>query len=323
MQTRPLGATSLRVTALGLGLAALGRPGYLTLGHDADLGPDKSVHALEARTFTVLDAAWDAGIRYFDTARSYGRGEAFLARWLQARQPQGACVGSKWGYRYTAQWRVDAEVHEVKEHTHRHFQTQWPQTQALLGERLSLYQVHSATLTSGVFDAPDLLDALAELRNAGVVIGLSVSGPRQADTVRRALAIERDGRRLFGAVQATWNVLERSAGPALQDARDAGMGVIVKEALANGRLTSRGDAGQTLRDRAEAHHVGVDALALAAVMAQPFCDVVLSGAATQAHLQSNVQALGVSHDVAKEIAHLIEAEDAEAYWSSRSQLTWS
>lgn len=47
-----------------------------------------------------------------------------------------------------------------------------------------------------------------------------------------------DGERLFNAVQATWNLLESSAAPALQTAHDAGLGAIVKESLADGRLRS-------------------------------------------------------------------------------------
>ena len=51
----------------------------------------------------------------------------------------------------------------------------------------------------------------------------------------------------FDCVQATWNVLEPSAGPALAAAHDAGLGVIIKEAVANGRLDRarrRAGAGQ-------------------------------------------------------------------------------
>ena len=33
----------------------------------------------------VLDAAYGAGVRYFDAARSYGRAEQFLGSWLRAR----------------------------------------------------------------------------------------------------------------------------------------------------------------------------------------------------------------------------------------------
>ena len=115
------------------------------------------------------------------------------------------------------------------------FRRQLEETRGLLGEHLALYQIHSATIDSGVLDDSALLAALAELREQGVRIGLSTSGPEQGKTVERA--IETGG---FDTVQATWNVLEPSAGPALAHADEAGMGVIIKEAVANGRLTSRG-----------------------------------------------------------------------------------
>src|SRR5262249_51543427 len=67
---------------LGLGLAALGRPGYITLGHGEDLGGETSVAAMERHCHVMLDAAWTAGVRWFDAARSYGRAEQFLASWL-------------------------------------------------------------------------------------------------------------------------------------------------------------------------------------------------------------------------------------------------
>ncbi|HEY8338570.1 MAG TPA: aldo/keto reductase, partial [Egibacteraceae bacterium] len=106
---RPLGSTALQVSPLGLGLAALGRPGYLNLGHADDLGRDRSVEALRARAWEVLDAAWALGVRIVDAARSYGRAEEFLAGWLAAREraPQDLVVSSKWGYTYTAGWRPD------------------------------------------------------------------------------------------------------------------------------------------------------------------------------------------------------------------------
>ncbi|TME47509.1 MAG: aldo/keto reductase, partial [Chloroflexi bacterium] len=85
MALRPLGLTGLRVTPIGLGLAALGRPGYLTLDRAHDLGHDRSVEALERRSHEVLSAAYDAGIRYVDAARSYGFAERFLGSWLRQR----------------------------------------------------------------------------------------------------------------------------------------------------------------------------------------------------------------------------------------------
>jgi len=323
LELTDLGTTGLRTTPVGLGLAALGRPGYINLGHDADLGPDKSVDALRDRTHDMLDAAWHHGIRYFDAARSYGRAEEFLGSWLRHVERPGVTVGSKWGYRYTADWRVDAEVHEVKEHTLAHFEAQRTETGATLGDHLDLYQVHSATPTSGLFDDPALLDRLARLRDTGVVVGLSLSGVPQAETLRRALDVERGGRPLFGAVQATWNLLERSVAPALEEAHERGVGVIIKEGLANGRLTDRGAPSVAAADRAERLGVGLDALALAAVIAQPFVDVVLSGAATRSQLASNLAALDVPIEEARAAVADTPPEVPGAYWSTRSTLPWS
>src|SRR5438132_37038 len=205
MPRRPLGRTGLTVTPIGLGLAALGRPGYITLGRDHDLGADRSMEALERR----------------------------------------------------------------------------------------------------VLEDKRVLAELSQLRASGLVIGLSVSGPRQAEVIRRSLAVEVDGVNPFETVQATWNLMEPSAGPALSEAHEAGWGVIIKEALANGRLADR------------------DTQAIAAVLANPWADVVLSGAVTPDQLLSTVRALH-AHVTADELARLAAlAEPPEKYWSERSRLQWT
>ena len=307
MALRPLGATGLKVTPIGFGLAAVGRPGYITLGREHDIGSDRSVESLERRSHDVLNAAYDAGIRYFDAARSYGFAERFLASWLHQRAlaADAVTVGSKWGYTYVGDWRVDARIHEVKDHSLAALHRQIHESRALLGEYLDLYQIHSATLESGVLDDHAVLAELTALRAGGLTIGLSVSGPRQAEVIRRALTVRIDGVNPFQAVQATWNLLEPSAGPALADAHDAGWGVIIKEALANGRLA--------LQDRT----------AIAAALANPWVDVVLSGAVTVEQLGSNVMAatMPLAPDQLTELAKL--AEPADQYWKERSQLAWS
>jgi aryl-alcohol dehydrogenase-like predicted oxidoreductase len=331
MQRRPLGTSNLLVTPIGLGLAALGRPGYINLGHAADLEHNYAVTTMAARTRAVCDAAWEAGVRYFDAARSYGRAEAFLGGWLRARShdPATLAVGSKWGYTYTADWRTDASVHEVKEHSLAVLQRQWAESRHELDPYLGLYQIHSATLESGVLERHEVLDELARLRAQGILVGLSVSGPRQAAVIRRALSVEVAGQPLFASVQATWNLLEPSAGLALAEAHAAGLGVIVKEALANGRLTARNDAPTFATQRAilerEAARLAcsLDALALAAALAQPWLGVVLSGAATVAQLQSNLTAYNVAWDDQAAAALAGLAEAPEPYWRMRAELPWN
>jgi aryl-alcohol dehydrogenase-like predicted oxidoreductase len=306
------------VSWLGLGLAALGRPGYINVGHHDDLAGRIEVAAMERHASAVLDAAHEGGIRYFDAARSYGKAEAFLASWLERRAlPPGAVtVGSKWGYTYTAAWRVDAEHHEVKDLSVTTLRRQLAESRALLGSHLRLYQIHSATLESGVLDDRAVLEELKRLRETGLAVGLTVTGARQAETIERALEI-----RIFDTVQATWNLLERSAGPMLAEAHAAGLGVIVKEALANGRLTARGDVS-TLLEVAERRGVAPDALALAAALAQPWADVVLSGAATVETLQSNLTALKLElGELDPGLESLAEAP--ARYWDERAKLRWN
>jgi aryl-alcohol dehydrogenase-like predicted oxidoreductase len=322
----PLGSTGPTVTPIGLGLAALGRPAYITLGRDADLGADRARSAMEHRCHDMLDAAYGAGIRYVDAARSYGKAEEFLSSWLRSRHiaPDALTVGSKWGYRYVGNWDMAAPVHETKDHSLGMLRAQLPETMALLGPYLDLYQIHSATLESGVLDDHAVLGALAELRATGVAVGLTVSGPRQAEVVRRALDLDVEGGSPFSTVQATWNVLEPSVGPALADARARGWGVLVKEVLANGRLTDRGDgaAVKAMETVANAHDASVDQVAVAAALGVSFTDVVLSGAVTRSQLASNLGALELSLTEEDRDRLGSIAEDPAVYWDRRSALPW-
>jgi aryl-alcohol dehydrogenase-like predicted oxidoreductase len=305
------------VAALGLGLAALGRPGYLNLGHAADLGDDRSVAALRRRAHQVLDAAWAGGVRHLDAARSYGRGEEFLGSWLRSRRPADAVVSSKWGYVYTAGWQVDADPPEVKRHDVETLRRQIAETREHLGEWLAVYAIHSATPDTGVLEDTAVLEELRALRRSGLRVGLSVSGISQGATIERALALG-----LFDAVQATWNLHERSVEPALEAASDAGLTVYVKEALANGRLAGR-EATPALAQAAAEDATTPDALALAAVMARPWADVVLCGAATVATLRSNLRAGGVTWTAELESRLATLREDPAAYWERRSALPWT
>jgi aryl-alcohol dehydrogenase-like predicted oxidoreductase len=309
------------VARLGLGMAAIGRPAYITTGRDADLPSDRSVEALEERARELLDAAGSLGISYVDTARSYGLAEEFLSRWLPGVDP-APFVASKWGYAYTGDWRLDAPEHEVKDHSLTAFERQFAETAGLLGRWLRLYQVHSLTPGSPLWNDRPLVARLAEVAGTGVELGFSTSGPAQADAVRRGVELVHDGVRLFTSVQATWNPLEPSVGPALAEAREAGMRVVVKEALANGRLTEPGSVhGTRLEDTARRHGVGTDAVALAAALAQPWCDVVLCGAVTVPQLRSNAAALDLVRAV--DLEDLVTPDPPEHYWAIRSRKRWS
>jgi aryl-alcohol dehydrogenase-like predicted oxidoreductase len=322
MEMVTLGRDGPPVSRIGLGLAATGRPAYITTHREVDFGNDRSEDALRRRTWQLLDAAYAAEVRYVDVARSYGLAELFLSQWFSARgDADDLVVGSKWGYTYVGGWDVAAPVQEVKDLSLATFARQYAETIALLGDRLRLYQVHSLTVESGALEDAALLAALALQRANGLLLGITTTGPAQADTVRRAFEVHVDGVQLFSSVQATWNVLEPSAGPALEEAHSGGWAVLVKEAVANGRLTRYGDAGAPgtpFGEAAAAAGVEPDVLAIAAVLAQPWATLVLSGAASVDQLTSNLRGVGTSVDVLPELA-----EPAAQYWAARSARPWT
>ncbi|MEU4051648.1 aldo/keto reductase [Streptomyces olivaceus] len=317
-----LAAATTPTCHIGLGLAAVGRPGYINLGRDRDLPADRTVEAMRERTHDLLDAAYAQGVRYFDAARSYGRSEEFLADWLRERPDvDDVVVGSKWGYTYTADWSPDAEQHEVKDHGVATYERQRGETDALLGERLDLYQIHSLTPDSPALTDKDLHARLAEAAARGATVGFSTSGPAQADAIRAALAVTVGGEPLFRTVQSTYNALETAAEPALAEAHAAGLTVIVKEGVANGRLAGP-QAPAALRAVAEETSLGCDAVALALVLRRPWAGVVLSGAATVGQLGSNLHAAAVDLDD-DQVARLgALVEEPAAYWAHRGQLPW-
>jgi aryl-alcohol dehydrogenase-like predicted oxidoreductase len=322
METVMLGRGGPPVSRMGLGLAATGRPAYITTHRDADFGSDRSEGALRERTWQLLDAAYAAGVRYVDVARSYGSAESFLGHWMTNHgDVDDIVVGSKWGYTYVGGWDMDAPVQEVKDLSLATFERQYAETIALLGDRLRLYQVHSLTVESGALEDVKLLAALARRRSDGLLLGITTTGPDQGETIRRALEVQVDGMRLFSSVQATWNVLEPSSGPALEEASAAGWAVLVKEAVANGRLTRYGDAGAAgapFGEAAAAVGMEPDVLALAAVLDRPWVTVVLSGAASVEQLTSNLRAADAVVGDLPEIA-----EPAAQYWAERSARRWT
>jgi aryl-alcohol dehydrogenase-like predicted oxidoreductase len=138
----------LQLPRIGLGMAALGRPGYINLHRQAVLGDadDRSVAAMRRQAHLVLDRLFQlvaqqqqnqqqqkneaaAGAEedtinpcccWIDCARSYGLSEQFVGEYLRARKalgdqpeskedPQVVIVTSKWGYKYVADFQVSLD----------------------------------------------------------------------------------------------------------------------------------------------------------------------------------------------------------------------
>lgn len=309
----------MSITKLGLGLAALGRPEYINIREDKSI--DKSYKSFEQNAYKMLDFAYENGIRYFDTAPSYGKGELFLKNWNDNNFFDNIILSTKWGYTYVANWQLGySGKHEVKEHSIKKLVEQWKDSKQLL-PNLKIYQIHSATFESGVLENTAVLQKLHQLKQEHQLqIGLSSSGVNQSEIIEKALEIKVDGSYLFDSFQVTFNFLEQAAYSVLQKAKSLGKTLIIKESLANGRVFF--NKSDVLKKLSKKYNVGVDALALRFVMDFLEPTYLLSGASSKKQLTENLKALdfSFSNDEIQELKNL--QIQPEQYWKERSNLSW-
>ncbi len=319
---------NLNTTTIGLGLAALGRPEYINIRDGKDI--DKSETAFKEKAFQVLDFAYENGVHHFDTAPSYGKGEQFLSEWINKKQPQGALYSTKWGYTYVANWDLGFDgPQEIKEHSLAKLNEQWAVSKKAL-PNLKIHQIHSATLDSRVLENEAVLQRLLRLKQEhNIQIGITTSGIHQAETLQKAKEIQFNREPLFTSFQVTYNILEQAALSTLIRLREEGNTIIVKEALANGRVFANNaypkyqGLYQKLQKLATKYQVGVDAIALRFCMDSLQPTMVLSGAANSHQLQENLKAHSFSL-TPTEIANLSEEKvPANDYWNERKQMQWN
>lgn len=257
MQARPLGATGLVVSEIGLGAGPLG---------DASLD--------DAVIERLILGALDLGITLVDTAPSYGRSEVRIGAALRGRRDQ-VVVSTKLGYGVPGvpDWTGPCITGGIELALER-LGTTW----------LDIAHLHSCPID--VLERGEVLDALDAAVRAGKIRVAAYSG----DNAALAWAIEH-GR--FGVVQCSVSVADqRALDHAIPLAQQRGVGVLAKRPLANAawRESARPDAPDrgTYWDRLRTMHVELTSeRALNFVRAQPVSSVLL-GTTKLEHLREMV-----------------------------------
>ena len=298
-----------------------GAPPTSPIDRELDLGRDRdrTVAIMRARTHAMLDAAWARGIRFIDAAlrtvsprSSSGRGSPGTPSAASSSRSSRSGVtntsaGGGWTRRCTAQGALAGDVRAAV-----------ARELGALGTVPDLYLVHSVTPDSPALGDVALLDRLGALAATGVRVGISTSGPRQADALDAAREL---GDSPFSVVQATWNLLEPSVGPAFARAHDAGWFVVLKEAVANGRLSPSRAAGEPATARPRGIRRAVDRRvrcrrrSVAAMVRHRAL-----GSVTRDQLDSNLASRTPTTDAAA-LAAL--AEEPSAYWATRNARDWT
>lgn len=313
---------------IGLGTAAIGRPQYINI-KQTDMEVSFSADKFIEKGNQVLDEAYNRGVRFFDTSPGYGLAEELLASWLQKKNDPKIVVSTKWGYTYVANFDPNAKVHEVKEHSLEKLNQQWAFSKTLL-PYLKIYQIHSATLDTGVLDNPAILNRLHQLKKEhNLLIGLTTTGSNQLEVLQKAMKITVEDEPLFESFQSTFNILDSSILVLKEQLQHSNRQFIIKEALANGRLIPNRNYPEyknlysLLMELSKKYNVGTDAIAIRFCMDNFPNAKVLSGANNNAHLQANLRANDFKLS-AEEIRKLLQYSiEATAYWNERKKLVWN
>ena len=311
----------------GLGTAALGRPQYINVRQEKN--KNISLDSFKLEGFDLLEKAYQLGVRYYDTAPGYGLAEQLLLDWMKTKKDPTIQVATKWGYTYVADFNPDALVHEVKEHSLEKLNEQWEISKSFL-PNLKVYQIHSATIETGVLKNEAVLDRLAFLKKEfNLEIGLTTTGANQNEIIKKALDVTVENNQLFDAYQVTYNVLDQSLDLLKAELNSQNKKVIIKEALANGRIFKNPsfshykDLNSVLEQLSHKYQVGIDAIALKFCTQTIDNSIVLSGASNIEHLNSNLKVesfklLNKDIDILKDFK--IEPTN---YWNERKLLNWN
>lgn len=260
-------------------------------------------------TASVVHAALDAGVNFFDTADIYGgtRSEEYLGRALRGRREQ-VVVATKFGM------KVDEQRHGAKPAYVR--QAAEESLRRLGTDYIDLYQLHQPDPETPIAET---LAALDELVKAGKVREIGCSN-FSAQQIREAEEAVPDGAARFVSVQNEYSLFHREPErEVLAECERRGLAFLPYFPLANGLLTGKYRAGRPVPQGTrisaterfgklldEGHLQTVEALARFAesrghtllelafswLLARPVVPSVIAGATSAQQIRSNVAAVG-------------------------------
>jgi aryl-alcohol dehydrogenase-like predicted oxidoreductase len=276
----------------------------------------------EAASFTILDIAYEHGVRFLDTADVYpipmslgtaGETERIVGRWLRDRSVRDEMVLATKAY-----FPMGRYPHQ-RGNSRRHLFSACEASLTRLGvECIDLYLCHGWDSSVPV---EETLRAFEDLKRAGKVLYTGVSNVRAHELAESGLQAARLGLAGFDGLQHRYNVIQRELEESvLPMARQTGLGVMVYNPLAGGLLSGKyrpgiepiegrftlGDTGRTYRRRywdeanlemaaalsAEAEEYGMPLVSavVAWVLAQPGISSAIIGASRPEQLADNLRA---------------------------------
>lgn len=252
---RPLGATGIEVSALGLGTVKLGRDQGVKYPQGFTIPDDRTATAL-------LNQARELGINFIDTAPAYGNSEERLGKLLKGQRDQ---------------WVICSKVGEDFEHGQSRHDFSPETTRAsvqrslirLNTEVIDMVLIHSDGNDLDIIEKLGTLQALAELKSEGLIKAFGMSTKTVAGG--QAAAEQSD------LVMLTYNLSHQDEASVLDTCYRLGKGALIKKALASGHLGQGSN-----EDPVQA--------SMNLIFGHPGTGAAIVGTITPAHLAANVKA---------------------------------
>jgi aryl-alcohol dehydrogenase-like predicted oxidoreductase len=253
VKARPLGATGLDVSVIGLGTVKIGRNQQVKYPRGFEIPDDKAVTGL-------FELARELGINFIDTAPAYGSSEARIGELLP--DPHDWVIMTKVGEIFeNGESRFDFSA----EHTRRSVETS---LRRLRRDVLDVVLVHSDGNDMDIIKHTGAFEALEKLKQQGRVRAYGMS----SKTVEGGLwTVEH-----CDVVMATCNPDYTDELPVLQRARELNKGVVVKKALQSGHADAQAGASGIER-------------AFEFVLSQPGVSSMIVGTINPRHLRGNAE----------------------------------
>lgn len=227
VKKRKLGKSGIEIPEIGMGCWAIGGVGYGSVS--------------EADAFEALQAAWEGGVRFFDTADAYGEGESErrVGSFLKTKKRDAFFIATKagWDFYPSAFWKGTSGQATATGHK-KNFDPDYlrfacEQSLQRLGMNcVDLYQLHNPSIE--VLKTGKAFEVLQQLKKDGKIrlIGISVHTVSEALWVLENFPVD--------SIQVIYNILDqRMRHEVFPLALQKGVAVIVREPLASGMLAGK------------------------------------------------------------------------------------
>jgi aryl-alcohol dehydrogenase-like predicted oxidoreductase len=293
METRPLGASGIQASVVGLGCN--------NFGMKIDLEASRA----------VIDTALEVGITCFDTADMYGKGqsEEFLGKVL-GRRRKDILLATKFGgvakmAKSEERWGSGEYILRCVEDSLRRLQTDW----------IDLYQMHYPDPNTSIEETLETLNTLVRQGKVRAIGHSNFSAEQIGEAVEQSTAHDFAH---FVTAQNDWSLLNRAVeADAIPACERHGLGQLPYFPLASGMLTGKYRRGEdfapgtrmavlpfsqrmasdenfakveVLQDFAEQRGHTLLELAMSWLAAQPCVTSVIAGATTPGQVRANAAA---------------------------------